>query len=166
MLDQAFPGRVQPVKFTQPEKSAIGWRFLSIIERGRFRDCSLKDAVRAQYEACRSETLPGPARTLRWGVPEDRRGPQGELLHDDLLLADSLVARLDRLEWTTHTEPLIVRAQDPLKGMEGRFSLNILRLASRNYPSPQKCDTALAQDLVVKYQAGGFIRHAKTHVQR
>ncbi len=38
MLDRAFSTRVIPVKFTQQEKSEIGWRFLSIIETGRFRD--------------------------------------------------------------------------------------------------------------------------------
>ena len=38
LLDRAFPARVIPVKFTQREKSEIGWRFLSIIETGRFRD--------------------------------------------------------------------------------------------------------------------------------
>ena len=108
MLDRAFPGRVQPVKFSQQEKSELGWRFLSIIETGRFRDCCPTDEVRAQYAACRSELLPGPRRTLRWGVPEGSRGPQGEILHDDMLLADSLVARLDRLEWHTCPAPMIL----------------------------------------------------------
>ena len=121
MLDRAFPGRVEPVKFTQQEKSEIGWRFLSIIETGRFRDCCPTDEVRAQYEACRSEILPGPRRTMRWGVPEGRRGPQGEILHDDMLLADSLVARLDRLEWHTSLPPMILPGVDPLDGMDGRF---------------------------------------------
>ena len=36
MLDKAFRTRVIPVKFTQQEKSEIGWRFLSIIETGGF----------------------------------------------------------------------------------------------------------------------------------
>jgi hypothetical protein len=121
MLDRAFPGRVRPVKFTQSEKSEIGWRFLSIIETGRFRDCCPTDEVRAQYQACRSEILPGPAKTLRWGVPEGLRGPDGELLHDDFILADSLVTLLDRLEWRSPLPPMIVRPKDPLKGMDGGF---------------------------------------------
>ena len=33
------------------------------------------------------------------------------------------------------------------------------------FPSPQKCNTALAQDLVIEDQSGRLIRHAKTHVQ-
>jgi Terminase RNaseH-like domain len=121
MLGRAFPGRVQPVRITQQEKSEIGWRFLSIIETGRFRDCCPTDEVRAQYAACRSEILPGPRRTLRWGVPEGRRGPRGEILHDDMLLADSLVARLDQLEWHSSLPPKIVPGADPLDGMDGRF---------------------------------------------
>ena len=40
MLDRAFPTRVIPVKFTQQEKSEIGWGFLAIVETGRFRDCA------------------------------------------------------------------------------------------------------------------------------
>jgi hypothetical protein len=121
MLDRAFPGRVKPVKFSQQEKSEIGWRFISIIETGRFRDCCPTDEVRAQYAACRSEILPGQARTLRWGVPEGQRGPQGERLHDDILVADSLVAKLDRLEWRISLPTVFVPGRDPLKDMDGRF---------------------------------------------
>jgi hypothetical protein len=121
MLDRAFPGRVKPVKFSQAEKSETGWRFLSIIETGRFRDCCPTDELRAQYDACRSEILPGPAHTLRWGVPEGARGPQGERLHDDLLLADSLVAQLDRLEWHVSLPGFIIPGKDPLDDMDGRF---------------------------------------------
>ena len=71
LLDKAFPTRVIPVKFTRQEKSEIGWRFLAIIETGRFRDLrDPSDAVRLQYAHCRSEVLPGPGKILRWGVPE------------------------------------------------------------------------------------------------
>ncbi len=117
MLDKAFPTRVIPVKFTQQEKSEMGWRFLSIIETGRFRDNAPSDAVRIQYAKCRSEILPGPAKTLRWGVPDGTRGPDGELVHDDHIMADALVAKLDELEWQSHSETLIVRAPDPLDEM-------------------------------------------------
>jgi hypothetical protein len=121
MLDRAFPGRVLPVNFSQKEKSEIGWRFLSIIETGRFRDCCPTDEVRAQYAACRSEILPGPRHNLRWGVPDGSRGSQGEILHDDMLLADSLVARLDQLEWHVSLPAIIIPGQDPLKDMDRRY---------------------------------------------
>ena len=119
LLDHAFPTRVLPVKFTAQEKSEIGWRFLYIIETGRFTDPAPSDQVRLQYSRCVSEILPGPAKHLRWGVPEGLRGPDGELIHDDYLLADSLTAVLDRLEWTIHTEPWVSEGFDPLEGIFG-----------------------------------------------
>jgi hypothetical protein len=118
LMDRAFPARVIPVKFTQPEKSEIGWRFLSIIETGRFRDHVHTDEVRFQYSRCICEILPGPQKTLRWGVPDGTRGPDGELIHDDFILADSLTARLDQLEWHLSTTSLIVPARDPLLDMD------------------------------------------------
>ncbi len=114
LLDRAFPSRLIPVKFSQVEKSEIGWRFLSIIETGRFRDHVHTDQVRLQYSHCISEILPGPAQTLRWGVPDGTRGPDGELIHDDFVLADSLVAKLDLLEWHLSTPACIIPARDPL----------------------------------------------------
>ncbi len=121
LLDKAFPGRVIPVKFSQQVKSELGWRYLAIIETGRVRDCCPTDAVRAQYEACQSEILPGPAKTLRWGVPEGARGLDGELIHDDYLLADALIAEVDRLDWHVSTEAQTVEAADPLQSMERNF---------------------------------------------
>jgi hypothetical protein len=121
LLDRAFPARVIPVKFTRREKSEIGWRFLSIIETGRFRDHVHTDQVHLQYTRCVSEVLPGPLASLRWGVPEGARGPDGELIHDDFILADALTAKLDQLEWHISTNALIVYAVDPLKGVEHYF---------------------------------------------
>jgi len=137
MLDRAFPTRVIPVKFTVQEKSEIGWRFLSIIETGRFIDRSadrassepqlrltredqtLSDSVRLQYNRCICEILPGPAKILRWGVPEGARGPDGELVHDDFILADALTAKLDELEWHIHFSSVTVDTGfDPLKRLD------------------------------------------------
>jgi hypothetical protein len=115
MLDRSYPSRVIPVKFTRPEKSEIGWRFLSIIETGRFRDHCHTDAVHLQYTHCSYEILPGSGKTLRWGVPDGARGPDGSLIHDDFILADSLVARLDQLEWhISLPTALVPSAFDPL----------------------------------------------------
>lgn len=125
MLDRAFPGRVTAVRFNRQVKSELGWGFLSIIDAGRFRDCSSgevdPETVRAQYAKCLCEVLPGPGRTLRWGVPEGTRGPDGLLVHDDHLLADALSARLDRLSWVSHLPALVVEMPDPLEGTESRF---------------------------------------------
>ena len=121
LLDKAFPGRVVAVKFSQQVKSEMGWRYLAIIETGRARDCCLTDKVRAQYDACQAEIMPGPGKNLRWRVPEGARGADGELVHDDALLADALVAELDRMDWSVSTEAKTVRAEDPLVGMDGNY---------------------------------------------
>ena len=114
LLDRAFPTRVIPVKFTSQEKSEIGWRFLSIIETGRFHDPAPTDEVRLQYSHCISEILPGPSKTLRWGVPDGTRGPDGELIHDDYILADALTVILDRMKWHIGTAPFVSEGYDPL----------------------------------------------------
>ncbi len=120
-LDKAFPTRVIPVKFTQQTKSELGYGFLAIINTGRFRDCTTDNrqlsTINRQYAACESEILIGPAKTMRWGVPEGRRDEDGHLIHDDIPVTDSLTAVLDRLQWTSHSETLIVQAHDPLDEM-------------------------------------------------
>jgi hypothetical protein len=159
LLDKAFPLRTIAVKFTQQAKSEIGWGFISIIETGRFRDCSgahartatssepartatsgssapcgaqerptqpflphegqtpLANEVYTQYVMCQSEILPGPARTLRWGVRDGTRGPDGLLVHDDYLLADSLTAILDKLDWHIQTAVVQGGGFDPLENI-------------------------------------------------
>ena len=77
--------------------------------------------VRLQYASCRSEILPGPAKTLRWGVPEGLRGPDGALIHDDFILADSLTVILDRMKWAQHSPALIIQGRDPLEDMDSSF---------------------------------------------
>jgi hypothetical protein len=144
LLDKAFPSRVIPVKFNRQVKSELGWKFLSIIDTGRFRNCARTatsgssaprlphegqtptygilpagDQVRLQYVSCLSEVLPGPGKNLRWGVPEGARGPDGQLIHDDFLLADSLVGILDSLEWYSPNDLVIIPGFDPLSRCEG-----------------------------------------------
>jgi hypothetical protein len=55
LLDKAFPQRVIPVKFNQQVKSELGWKFLSIIDTGRFRDCC---GGRAATDARHPKSLP------------------------------------------------------------------------------------------------------------
>ena len=113
MLDHAFPTRVTPVKFTQQTKSEIGYGYLAIIETGRLRDCAPTDEVRIQYSKCQSEILPGPAHTMRWGVKDGTRAPDGLLVHDDHILADSLTAVLDKLEWSIQFDSIEIKYPDP-----------------------------------------------------
>lgn len=122
LLERHFEKQVHPVKFSQVRKSEIGWRFLAIIETGRFRDCVDDPVVRRQYEACTSEMLPGPNKILRWGVPEGTRDAMGARVHDDAILSDSLVAVLDDLDWRlTNRVQVIPSRLDPLKELEKRF---------------------------------------------
>jgi hypothetical protein len=108
MLERSWSGKVHPVKYTSAVKSEIGYRFISVIESGRFRDTVPDPRVQAQYRACQAEILPGPAKTLRWGVPEGVRDSSGELIHDDHLMADSLVAVLDNMEWAVSSPTTIL----------------------------------------------------------
>ncbi len=142
MLDKRYPTRVRPVKFSAQKKSEIGYRYLAMIETGRVRDCSFRhvvarssqddDAISAsivpahgvsradvdrQYAACMSEVLPGPQKPLRWGVPEGTRDEDGNLIHDDIVLADALLAEADGLEWRRHTPTFIIEPVDPLEEM-------------------------------------------------
>jgi len=109
MLEREYPGRVTPVKYSSVVKSDIGYRFLSIIGSGRFRDTVPEQRVDDQYRACQAEILPGPAKLLRWGVPDGARNSFGELIHDDHLMADSLVAILDRMEWSISFPSVIIQ---------------------------------------------------------
>lgn len=114
MLFKKYPTRVIPVKFTQQTKSDLGYAFISVIETGRFRDCARTPEIELQYQKCQSEILIGPARTMRWGVPDGTRGPAGELIHDDFIIADALVSKLDEFKWYIGSETLFVRMPDPL----------------------------------------------------
>jgi hypothetical protein len=121
LLDRHFPAKVIPVKFTAPEKSEIGWRFINIIETGRFRDHCHTDAVHLQYVNCIMEILPGPQQTLRWGVPDGTRAPDGSLIHDDFIIADSLVAKLDELDWYFASPTLFTDPPDVLDEMDRNY---------------------------------------------
>jgi len=100
LLNAKYGDDVLPVKFSSVVKSEIGWGFITAIESGRFSDATHDAGAHKQYIACESEIKPGPGKILKWSVPENARDESGLLIHDDKLLADSLVAILDKLEWT------------------------------------------------------------------
>jgi hypothetical protein len=121
MLDRAFPGKVIPIKYTQQAKSEIGYGYIAVIETGRFRDCTPEALVDLQYLNIKSEILPGPAKTMRWAVPEGTRDDTtGELIHDDFVMSDSLVVILDKLEWTISQESTILQ-RDIQKEIDGGY---------------------------------------------
>lgn len=122
-LQRSLNERVIPFVFSAASKSKLGWDFLSVVESGRYRDYKPAglDADQAQFwrelEHCQMEVLPGPERRLRWGVPDGTRGPDGELVHDDLVLSAALVAVLDEQQWGLG-ESAVVAARDPLEEMQ------------------------------------------------
>ena len=121
MFYNKYPTKLIPVKFSQQVKSEIGYAFIGMIETGRFRDCCPSEIVSEQYENCTSEILIGPAKTLRWGVPDGTRNSQGELIHDDHIIADALTIELDKLEWYIQSETSIIEQEDVLESMNANF---------------------------------------------
>lgn len=134
-LAKALPGRVIPFTFNAASKSWLGWKFLAIVESGRFRDyrvgedCPpaapqrvLHDLFFTQlaYTAC--EVHSGVERRIQWGVPQGARNPaDGALVHDDLVLSAALAAVLEDLLWNTGGGALIVPAVDPLEELSHGF---------------------------------------------
>lgn len=121
MLNRRYPTRTIPFKFTAASKSELGYGYIAIIEAGRFRDCCQTEAVRTQYAHCQSEILIGPAKTMRWGVPDGTRDQNGLLIHDDYITADALTAQLDILEWYAPGETAIIEQPDALEEMDNAY---------------------------------------------
>jgi hypothetical protein len=84
------------------------------------------DSLRSQFEheldACEYEILKGPAKLMRWAVPDDARDPDtGEVMHDDLLMSAALCSVLDEQPWSL-LGGFVVQAPDPMKEIdEGAF---------------------------------------------
>lgn len=121
MCAKKYPARTIPIKFTEQVKSEIGYAFLGMIETGRFRDCAPSEIVKEQYNHCQSEVLIGPAKTMRWGVKDGTRGANGQLIHDDWILADALTTQLDTLEWIIPSETTVIETTDILKDMDNAY---------------------------------------------
>jgi hypothetical protein len=117
---QLGEGRVIPFQFTARSKSQLGWDFLSVIETGRYKDYNAQDECSQtfwrQVENCQYEILPGPGKTMRWGVPDGARDLSGELIHDDLLISAALCALLDGREFGV-AKSAVVPPPDPLSNL-------------------------------------------------
>lgn len=120
------PGQtVIPVEFSSVVKSDLGWGLLGILTTGRCRDYLHDHAPETRqfwYEAesAEKEILPGPSKTLRWGVWET---PAYDGLiahgHDDLLVSLSLLTVLERhLPTWTNVESFTVPTPDPMEDID------------------------------------------------
>jgi hypothetical protein len=121
MMMKKYPTKTIGVKFTQQTKSEIGYAYLGIVDTGRLRDHCHTETVNEQYINCTSEILIGPAKTMRWGVKDGTRGADGQLIHDDYILTDSLATQLDKLEWYVPSETVVIEARDILKEMDHAY---------------------------------------------
>jgi hypothetical protein len=140
-LSAALGEKVIPFLFNSRTKSDLLWDFLGIIDSGRFKDhtmpadvgvghaqpidnseCKTQDTFWNQVSFCEFEILPGPNKTVRWGVPDGTRDPSdGNLVHDDLLISAAMVADLDAQDWTAYGHTLIIKSKDPLKELDKGF---------------------------------------------
>jgi hypothetical protein len=121
MFDKRHPTRVIPIKYTAGTKSDIGYGYLAVINTGRFRDCCPTPTTDKQYENVKAEILTGPAKTMRWSVPDGTRDENGELIHDDHVMTDSQVAILDKIEWSVSFETVIIENADPISEMDRNY---------------------------------------------
>jgi hypothetical protein len=125
-LAKALPGRVLPFDFNQATKSRLGWSFIAMVETGRFKDYArdpedkLQTAFFKQLEYCSLEAVSGPARAIRWGVPDGTRDENGELVQDDLVISAALASVLDDQIWGSALSE-IIDPVDPMAGMEDVF---------------------------------------------
>ncbi len=133
-LSASLGEKVIPFLFNFRTKSDLLWDFLGIIDSGRFKDHTpsplagegvgegeQKEFWR-QVSFCEFEILPGPQKTVRWGVPDGTRDPMdGNLVHDDLLISAAMVAALDAQDWTASGPTLIIKSKDPLNDLDKGF---------------------------------------------
>ncbi len=121
LMENAYGERIIPVKFTAQEKSEIGYGFLAIVETGRYREYHpFDDGLRLQMDKCKAEVIPGPAKLMRFGVPDGTRDEAtGDLVHDDDLMTSAMTAILDRLTWFIPTEARSAEGFDPLNFGQG-----------------------------------------------
>ena len=123
-LVQALGERVTPLVFTPKVKSDLGWGFVGICETGRYQDYAddqQPDTRQFWYEveACQYEVREGPGQALKWGVWE-ATGYDGLVAtgHDDLLIAASMTATIDQLEWTATGPSATVEHTDEIEEID------------------------------------------------
>ena len=139
-LSAALPDRVLPFEFTSRSKSDLLWKFLGIIDSGRFKDAMIScpgetggrvvDGIQSseqsefwrQVRFCEFEILPGAHKLVRWGVPDGTRDPaDGSPVHDDLLISAAMLAVLDEQEWMVPSAAMLIQNEDPLEELDHGF---------------------------------------------
>jgi hypothetical protein len=119
-LEKSLPGRVIKFEFSTVSKSRLGWDFLGVVDSGRWKEAKEgRDEFYTQLENCTYEIIPGPQKTMKWGVSAGCRDiVSGDLLHDDLITCAALVCELDRQEWSLGLAGGIIKQKDVLSELD------------------------------------------------
>ena len=124
-LRNVFGDRAIVFVFNRSTKSKLGYRYLGVVDSGRYKEFA-EDGSNPQQEAlqsvfwkeldyCQYQIVPGPNKTMIWGVPDGQRDKTtGEYVHDDMITDAALVAELDGCEWPSGLPGFIVKGSDPL----------------------------------------------------
>ncbi|MFN8498549.1 MAG: hypothetical protein U0641_11915 [Anaerolineae bacterium] len=123
-LARRLGSRVVPVVFTAQTKAAIGWRFVALVDAGRFKDYAddgAADTRQFWYEVAACDYRVGLNGRLQWGVWE---APRYDGLvargHDDLLLSAALCVELDERPIAGGREVGdVVTPSDPIAALDG-----------------------------------------------
>ena len=117
-LARALGPRLIPVTLNSATKSRLGWRFLGLVDTGRFKDYAddgAADTRQFWYEVGACEFDVAGQGGLRWGVWETPRH-DGLVArgHDDLLLSAALCVYLDDARTWAYLPAAVSEAPDLL----------------------------------------------------
>jgi len=119
-LAKALGEKVVPVVFSPKTKSDLGWKFVGLVESGRFQDYvdDLAPETRQfwhEVTRCQYAVRPGPGHALTWGVT-DAPSYDGVIAHghDDLLVSAALCALLDDFTWPVTGASAVVNLPDAI----------------------------------------------------
>lgn len=121
-LQLSLGPQVIPVILNSATKTKLGWRFLGLIDTGRFKDYVDDNAPETRqfwYEVGACEFEATPLGGLRWGVWETPRY-DGLVArgHDDLLLSAALCCYLDDAQTWRHLPSAVSEAVDVLDAVD------------------------------------------------
>jgi hypothetical protein len=150
-LSKAYPARLIPVTFSLKSKSELGWRFLAIVETGRYKEYASPGGLSASFgvreqgwsqaavgtasqrcyqlqaqfwlevQHCQATVLDGPARLMRWGVPASIRHPISGEVLHDDLLISAALCSYLDKCQWGTGESGLIPAIDPLEGLMDVF---------------------------------------------
>jgi hypothetical protein len=123
-LAKALGAAVIPVVFSPKTKSDLGWKFIGVVESGRYHDYvdDLATETRQfwhEVERCQYAVRPGPGHMLSWGV-QDSPAYDGIIAHghDDLLVSAAMCALLDDLDWPITGHSAVVTLPDTIEEID------------------------------------------------